>query len=57
MNLTTKQKPIHGENRLMDAKREGFGGRTEWEVGISQFNLQNMEDIFNKQLLFSTDKS
>ena len=43
------------ENRLVVAKGEGVGGRTEWEVRISRCKLLYIEWINSKVLLYSTE--
>ena len=47
MNLYTKQKQTHRENRLMFAKGEGGGNGREWEFVISRCKLLHF--IMNKQ--------
>ena len=41
------------ENRLVVAKGEGFGGRKDWEFGISRCKLVYIGWINNKVLLCS----
>ena len=41
MNLSTKQKQTHIENRLVVAKGEGVGEGMEWEFGVSSSSIQN----------------
>ena len=45
------------ENRLVVAKREGFGGRMEWEVEVSKYKLLSIGWVKNKVLLHSTENS
>ena len=54
MNLSTKQKQTHIENKLTVAKAEGGGGGMDWEFGISRCKLLYIEWINNKVLLYST---
>ena len=49
-----KQKYIYIENRLVVAKKEGAGGRMEWEVGTSRCKLLYIKWINNKVLPYST---
>ena len=59
MNVSTKQKQTHTENRLWlhreqtVAAQRGAGGEEgmEWEVGISRCNLVCIEWINDKVLL------
>ena len=51
MNLCTKQKQIHIENRLRVTK--GRGVREEWEFGISRSKLLYIQQG-NKVLLYNT---
>ena len=41
----------------MVAKREGFGGRMEWEVEVSKYKLLSIGWVKNKVLLHSTENS
>ena len=50
-----KQKYIYIENRLVVAKKEGAGGRMEWEVGTSRCKLLYIKWINNKVLPYSTE--
>ena len=52
MNLSTKQKQIHKENRLVVAKGVGHGGGNNWEFGISRCKLLHKGWINNKGLLY-----
>ena len=45
------------ENRLVVAKREGFGGRMEWEVEVGKYKLLSIGWVKNKVLLHSTENS
>ena len=42
------------EDRLVVAKREGFGGGMEWEVDVSRCKLLYIECLNNKILLYNT---
>ena len=45
MNLSTKQKQTHIENRLVVAKRKGNWGRMDLEFEISRCKLLHVEWI------------
>ena len=53
MNLSLKQN--HTENRLLAAKAEEFGGKREWEAGVSRSKSVYILWINNKVLLYSTE--
>ena len=54
MNLSTKQKETHRENRLVVAKGEGEGVGWTWEFEVSRCKLLCLEWISNEVLLYST---
>ena len=54
MNLSTKQKQTHIENRLVVAKGEGGRRRKNWKSRISRCKLLYIGWINNKVLLYST---
>ena len=43
LNLSTKQKQTHRQNRLVDAKGEGGGSGMDWEFGVSRCKLLWMD--------------
>ena len=49
MNLATKQRQTHIENRCVVAKRGGIGGGMEQEVGISRCKPLYIEWIIKKK--------
>ena len=56
INLPTKQNRITDmENRLVVARGDGFGGKTEGKVGVSRCKLLYMEWINNQVLQYSTE--
>ena len=56
MNLSTKQKQIHGHREQTCGCQwgRGGGGGMEWEVGFSRGKLLYIKWINNKVLLYST---
>ena len=54
MDLSTKQKQNHTENRPVVAKGEGVEGGTDWKVGVSRCKLVYTGWINNKVPLYST---
>ena len=54
MNLFTKQKQTHRENRLVVAKKEGRGRGMDWESGVSGCQLLHLDWINNEGLLCSS---
>ena len=54
MNLFTKQKHIHKENRLVVAKGEKRVSGTDWEFAGSRCKLLHVEWLSNEVLLYST---
>ena len=53
MNLFTKQKQTHRQNKLTVTKGERVWGGINWEFGISIYTLLRIKQI-NKDLLYST---
>ena len=51
MNFFTKQKQIHGLNKLMVTEGTGVGG-VVWEVGIDIYKLLYLKQISNNDLLY-----
>ena len=54
MNLSTKQKQTHKENRLVVAKREDSWGGKDWEFEANRCKLLYVKWINSKILLYST---
>ena len=54
VNLSTKQKQTHIENRLVVAKREKGRSEMDWEFGAGRYKLLYLEWISNEVLLCST---
>ena len=58
MNLFTKQKQSHDvENKLTVTRGWGGGGGINWETGIDIHTLLYINQITNKDLLYSTGNS
>ena len=53
MNLSTKQKQTHIENRLVVAKGEGRGGGMDWKFRVSRCKLLHLEWTNSNVLLYS----
>ena len=51
MNLFTKQKQIHGLNKLMVTEGTDVGG-VVWDVGIDIYKLLYLKQISNNDLLY-----
>ena len=55
MNLSTENKIMDLENRLVVAKGGGGGGSgMDWEFGVNRWKLMPLEWISNNILLYST---
>ena len=54
MNLSTKQKQTHIENRLVVAKGEEGGSGMDWKFAVSKCKLLYLEWISNEIMLYST---
>ena len=54
MNLSTKQKQIHGQGKQTCSYQGGGEERDGLKFGVSRCKLSHLEWIHNKVLLYST---
>ena len=57
MNLSTEEKIMDLEKRLILAKAEGEGVGMNWEVGVNRCKVLPLEWVSNEILLYRTGNS